>query len=180
MDAPEREPRSDRVRLDPGATGRWHVLHTRSRQEKALCEVLGRASISCYLPLVRHVRYYGHRRRVVEAPLFPGYVFLRGERDDAFFAVSTKRAAAIVDVPDQIELEHDLTQIRMALAGGLVGQAFAYLREGRRVRVARGPFAGLEGIVDERIGEDRIVLIVRALGRATSLEIDASLLEVLD
>lgn len=182
MDAPQLVARQ--CPAAPGVSARrsrgWHVLHTRSRQEKALAEVLGTAGIGHYLPLVRSVRYYGHRRRVVEAPLFPGYVFLEGEREDAYFAVSTRRVASIIDVPDQAELERDLAQIQRALQGGLVGEAFSYLREGRPVRVARGPFAGLEGVVDARLGDDRIVLGVRALGQATSLEIDASLLEALD
>lgn len=168
--------------VSPTAGRRWRLLHTRSRQEKALAEVLNNAGIGHYLPLVRLVRYYGHRRRVVEAPLFPGYVFVNGEREEAFFAVSTRRVASIIEVSDQEELERDLSQIRRALRGEdeTVVEAFSYLREGRPVRVARGPFAGLEGVVDEQLGEDRIVLAVRALGQATSLEIDASLLEALD
>lgn len=182
MDAPQLVARQRPVA--PGALARrgrrWHVLHTRSRQEKALAEVLSNAGIGHYLPLVRNVRYYGHRRRVVEAPLFPGYVFLEGQREEAYFAVSTRRVASIIEVPDQAALDRDLSQIRLALEGGMVAEAFSYLREGRPVRVARGPFAGLEGVVDERLGQDRIVLGVRALGQATSLEIDASLLEAID
>lgn len=171
-------PRATARQLSAHCPRRWHVLHTRSRQEKALAEVLAGAGIGHYLPLVRNVRYYGHRRRIVEAPLFPGYVFVEGEREEAYFAVSTRRVASIIDVSDQAALARDLAQIRTALEGGTVSEAFSYLREGRPVRVARGPFAGLEGVVDEQLG-DRIILAVRVLGQATSLEIDASLLELI-
>ncbi len=182
MEAPQltRRPRPAAPSVSARGGRRWHVLHTRSRQEKALAEVLSTAGIPHYLPLVRSVRFYGHRRRVTESPLFPGYVFLNGEEEETWFAIGTRRVACVIDVPDQGELERDLANVRLALGGGRVGEAFAYLREGRPVRVVRGPFAGLEGVVDERLGDDRIVLGVRALGQATSLEIDASLLEPLD
>src|SRR6185436_18934629 len=90
---------------------RWHVVHTKSRQEKALAEFLAGRAVEHFLPLVRTVRYYGRRKFTVALPLFPGYLFMRGTREDWFLAERTDRVARIIPVADQSGLEADLTQV---------------------------------------------------------------------
>src|ERR1041384_3658280 len=97
---------------------RWHVIHTRSRQEKAVAEVLLASGGTPYLPLHRRGVYYGPPKRVVEAPLFPCYLFLWGLPDHAYAAVSTKRVAQILPVTDQHTLTDELAQVRRALDAG--------------------------------------------------------------
>jgi len=46
--------------------------------------------------------------------------------------------------------------------------------------VLAGPFQGIEGVIDDTIRQDRLILKVHAIGRALGLEIDASLLEPVD
>lgn len=158
----------------------WRVLHTRPRQEKAVRDVLGAAGIRHFLPTIREMKVYGHRKRIVERPLFPSYVFLQGAREEAWFAVGTKRVAQVIEAPDQERLAHELEQIRRALLGRAVLDPYPFLKVGKRVRVCAGPFKGVEGVVDVRSRQDRLILKVDALGRAVGLEIDAGLLEPVD
>lgn len=73
------------------SAGQWYVLHTKSRQEKALAQTLEASGVAYFLPLVTRTRFYGRRKATVVMPLFPSYVFLRGELEDAYFADRTKR-----------------------------------------------------------------------------------------
>ncbi len=160
---------------------RWHVLHTKSRQEKAVAAALNAAGFSTYLPLLAHVRFYGHRKRRVELPLFSSYVFLSGPREATHLAIATGRVANVIPVADQNRFEHEVRQIRKALDGGAQLHPYSFLTRGRRVRVTAGPFRDIEGLIEEEPGcADRLVLQVQALGRATSLEIDISLLQPVD
>ena len=159
--AAETSPRAGQWRFDPAdweipsprhghppESPRWHVVQTRSRQEKALVEVLHAAGVECFLPLIRKVRHYGHRRRVVEAPLFPSYVFLWGPIEATYQAISTRRAVGAVRVPDQLRLDRELQQIRMAIDGNAELDPYPFLEHGRAVRVTGGPFRGIEGVVE--------------------------------
>jgi transcription termination/antitermination protein NusG len=157
--------------------GDWHVLHTKSRQEKILCEDLAALSIPHYLPLVRSVRYYGKRKAVVEEPLFPGYVFLRGTLDQAYLADRTRRVAHIIKVSDQQQIEWELRNLSLALTNTAALSAYPFLKEGVRVEVRSGPFRGLQGVIDGRSKNNRLILQVNTLGRGVSLEIDGALLE---
>lgn len=153
------------------------LAHTKPRQEKSLGESLENAGIACFVPLIRQVRFYAHRKRVSDLPLFPSYVFVFASADERITVLGTKRIAKLIPVADQPKFEHELAQIDLAIAGGAPLDPYPYLEVGRRVVVTRGPFMGLEGLVDTRRSWDRLILNVSLLGRATSLEIDASVLE---
>lgn len=168
------------VEAPPAPVARWSVLHTRPRQEKALARMLHAANIEHELPLARHVTFHGHRRRVVDTPLFPSYLFMRGPAEATWFARASRRVANVIPIDDQARFLHELTQIRLALESGADLLADDYLAVGRRVRVRSGPFRDIEGLIETRSRSGRLVLQVEALGRATSLEIDTSLLEPVD
>lgn len=161
--------------LEPEA--RWFVLHTKSRQEKALSSSLASMGVSHYLPLVRRICFYGPRKVRVDVPLFPSYVFLWGTLDNAYMADRTKRIAGVVRVVDQEKLEWELKNIRLALEKRAPLLPCAYLTEGMRVEVRGGPFRGLQGLVKRRGRPDRLVLQVDAFGGGAYLEIDADLLD---
>lgn len=163
-----------------GGVGSWFVLHTKSRQEKALAQDLERMKIACYLPLVTKARFHGRRQVMVSEALFPSYIFLRGTRDEAFSADRTKRVANIIEVPNQERMDWELRNLWVALGCGATLDPYPFLRLGRRVVVRSGPFQGLQGFVEERLTWNRLILAVEMLGQAVSLEIDGSLLDPVD
>jgi transcriptional antiterminator RfaH len=158
----------------------WFALHTLPRQEKALAQALEGRGIEHYLPLRSETRTYAHRRRVSMIPLFSSYVFLRGTRESTFAAVSTKRVARVLDIPDQPSFLREIEQIRLALAGGATLDPYPHLVLGRKARVRSGPLQGVEGILQARPKDCRLILQVQALGQAVAVEIDAHLLEPTD
>ena len=159
------------------ARGVWFVLHTRSRQEKALADELAARRVEHFLPLVKRPRFYGSRKVVVEEPLFPGYVFLFGEKEQAYLADRTKRVANIIPVTDQRRLEWELKNIRLALEHDAPLDPYPHLTKGVRVEVRSGPFQGLQGVIEDKGKDSRLILQVDVLGRAVSLEIHGALLE---
>lgn len=157
--------------------GRWMVLHTKSRQEKVVAQQLEARGVHHFLPLVDRVRLIRGRKSVARVPLFPGYVFLQGHRDDGFAAIASKRVCRVIDVRNQERFEHELDQVARALDYGAPLDLYPFAVEGRRCRVIRGPFHGLEGIVIERKRTARLVLQVDILGQGAALEVDADFLE---
>ena len=157
--------------------GKWHVLHTKSRQEKVVAADLAAMGIPFYLPLVRQVRYYGRRKTRVSMPLFPGYVFLRGTLEQVYAADRTKRIANIIPVNAQDQLDWELRNLHLALSKDAELIPFPFLSKGVRVEVRSGPFRGLQGVIEGRAADNRLILQVDMLGRAVSLEIDGALLD---
>lgn len=166
--------------FDPGnAHLEWRVLHTRSRQEKALAEDLDRLGIPGYLPLIHRTRLYGKRKTRVQLPLFPGYVFVRATLDQVYAADRTKRVAGIISVANQAQLNDELHSIHKALINGMHVDPYPLLKEGVWVEIRSGPLRGMRGRVESRDKMDRLILQIEMLGRAVSMEVDASLLELI-
>lgn len=158
---------------------KWHVLQTKSRQEKALSETLQSMKIKHFLPIVQVQRIHGGRKAKVELPLFPGYLFLHGTVDEAYVADRTKRVAKVIPVFDQIRLGEELRSLELAInAGNEASQfdPFPYLKSGIRVEVVSGPLRGVRGVIEDRRKRDRLILQVDVLGQATSVEVDSALL----
>lgn len=160
--------------------GDWFVLRTRARQEKILANDLAARSIPAFLPLINSVRYYGGRKARVELPLFPGYVFLRGSRDDAYAADRTRRIAQIITVSNQERLDMELRSLAIAIQSQAPLDPYPYLKKGVWVEVRSGPFRGIQGLIEDRSKANLLILQVEMLGRAVSLELDGSLLDVID
>lgn len=159
------------------ASGKWFVLHTKSRQEKALAEDLTRAKVGHFLPVGVFARRYGNRKAKVELPLFSGYLFLRGTVEDTYLANRTKRVARIIEVKDQSKLEWELNNLHLALQHKVPIDPFPYLAKGMRVEVRTGPLRGLQGFIEDRLSIDRLILKIDMLGQAISLEVSGAQLD---
>ena len=169
-----------RSELPDGAFGNWYVLHTKARQEKVLSSALVAMGVGCFLPLIKQIRYYGQHKVSVETPLFPSYVFMRGQKDDVYRADRTKRVAKIIPVNDQTRIDWELRNVFLAISQDVQFDPFPYLTRGTRVEVRSGPLRGLQGMVEDRAKMDRLILQVDMLGRAVSLEVDGALLDRID
>jgi transcription antitermination factor NusG len=78
-----------------------------------------------------------------------------------------------------VQLNWELKNLSLALANQVALDPYQMLRAGVRVEVRAGPLRGLQGVVESRTRMDRLVLQVQMLGRAVSLEVEASLLDVI-
>lgn len=156
--------------------GQWYVLRTKSRQEKALAEVLAARGMRFFLPLQRVVRYHGRRKAEAYLPLFSCYLFIHGEVEAAYFAEQSGRVAQILPVADQLALDRDLGNLRTALDLGASLTPYPWIGPGVLVEVRSGPFRGVCGRVSGVNRHDRLILLIDAIGGAAELEIDQSLL----
>ena len=183
-DVPVEELSAAPARRGQGAPScQWWVAHTKARFEKAFAFDLIARRVPYFLPMIERVRVSGGRKRRAMMPLFGGYVFFCGTRDDRYEALATDRLCQVIEVADQSRLARELSALSKALAGAARLDPYPFAAVGRRCRVTAGPFQGLEGVVVHRdvgAGGARLVLEVGILGQGASMEIDADLLEPAD
>lgn len=156
----------------------WWAVYTLARREKELMRQLRRQSIGFYSPVYEQVyRSPAGRLRTSYLPLFPSYVFVRGDEMDRYHTVSTGCVSRCIEVPDPTVLVDDLRRIRDLLASGLDITAESQLIPGQRVRVKNGPLAGQIGTVHQRRGQMRLLVTVNFLQQGASAEIEGFDLE---
>jgi len=155
--------------------GSWYAVQTRSKHEKKVAAELMEKSINAYLPLLAQIHRWSDRRKLVETPLFPGYLFVRAQLEPQIH-VSILRVWGVVGfvgaqrqaipIPDsEIESIQTLLRRKVSLS------PYPFLKVGQRVRVRGGALDGLEGILAINDGK-RLVVSVSAIHRSLSIGIE--------
>lgn len=157
----------------------WYALYTNGRHEKKVVELLSNRKVNCYLPLYRSVRRWQDRRKEVDLPLFPGYVFVR---------IALRSRLQVLTVPGVVQIvtfngkpapvaDSEIDGLRQGLSCSTSIEPHPYLKIGKRVRVRSGPFAGMHGILVRRKHKYRLVLSIDLIMRSLSVEIDEAEVE---
>ena len=159
----------------------WYAIYTQTSRERMARDQIRQLDIEAFLPSYTRLSRWGVRGDVVkvEAPLFPGYMFARFDAASDLGVV--KRAGGVSQVigpgsrPLRVGDEIVETLRRATQNSSLVSPVpYVPFREGERVTVARGPFAGLSGVVDRRTkSRTRIVVSIEILQRACAVEVAA-------
>jgi transcription antitermination factor NusG len=167
----------ERAEHDRYVAPQWYACHTRARHEKRVDEQLARGGIETYLPLLTHERQWSDRRKLVELPLFPGYVFGRFALSDLHRVLTVPGVATVIrhnGLPSPIS-ERELANVRRFVAAlaetGQLPLPRAFER-GQAVRVMRGPFKDVEGVVVERRGRRRVLVGLKTIGQGMEIDID--------
>jgi hypothetical protein len=159
---------------------RWWVVHTKPRTEKCLARWLRLNRIPYYLPL--YARRFYHRTKLVTSylPLFPSYVFLRGDSDARLAVFRTGYAVQTINPLDQVQLQNDLQRVRIMLDSGVSVTPEERIQPGQWVEIRSGPLKGLQGKV-VRVGPNlRFLVEIDFLRRGASCEVDGWQLRVID
>src|SRR5262245_42372817 len=159
----------------------WHVLYTRHQHEKAVEQMLRSKGFHTFLPLYQTVHRWKDRSKVLSLPLFPCYVFLSGGLERRLDIMTTPGVHALVSTAGEpaIVPSAEIEGIRRVIESGTQVEPHPFLKCGERVRVKRGPLAGIQGILVRKRSLYRLVLSVEMLGSAAAVEVDAFLVEPL-
>jgi len=158
----------------------WVAVWTRSRHEKFVRDQLLGKEVEVFLPLMEVPSQRKDRRKSVELPVFPGYLFAHIELTDGYEVKTTRGVVQILGslpgvytaVPDE-----QIAYIRTMVESQLPIDPHPYLRVGNVVRVKKGPLKGIEGILIEKRNHWRIVVSVDLLGKSIAAEVSADEIE---
>jgi transcriptional antiterminator RfaH len=122
----------------------WYVAATKPREEDRAVRHLTEQGFGTFLPRIR--RTVRHARRCVprSAPLFPGYVFIRGETATRWRSVNgtTGILHLITHGPKPAVVEAGFVEaLQGAADGDGIVNLHASLRVGDRVEFSSGPMA---------------------------------------
>ena len=158
---------------------RWFALTAKHQHEPTVARLLGGKGIEVFHPTYATVRQWKDRKKTLQLPLFPGYVFFAGGLDRRVEILSTPGVFSIVSFGDSVaEIGgEEIEGIRRAVQGRMPIQPHLFLAEGDRVRVTRGALTGVHGILLRHKDAYRLVLSIELLGRSAAVEIDAEMVE---
>jgi transcription antitermination factor NusG len=160
---------------DPGADNqRWFALQVRTRWESSTAVLLSGKGYQTLLPIYQTKKRWNGKLRQISAPLFPGYVFCQFDALNRLPILVTPGVMAVVGrgrVPFPVN-DSEIAAIQTIVSSGFHAEPWPYLEVGQRIRIESDSLNGLEGILVNFKGNNRIVVSVSLLRRSVALEID--------
>jgi len=155
----------------------WYAVHVRSNQEQTTATFLEDRGVAHFLPTYSALSKRRDRRVVLTRPLFKGYLFVQLD-------IESPQRVQVLRAPGTVRIV-EFGGVAAAVPGEiissleiLVGQGqddvrpHPLVREGQRVSVLDGPFAGARGkIVSTGGRKPKLVVEVEFLGRAVAVPI---------
>jgi len=153
----------------------WYAVMSRSRHERMVAATLTSMGVRTLLPLVSEVHRWSDRRKVVDMPLFPGYVFVQIPHSREA-QVEVLRTAGVVrfvgnqngavPIPDK-----EIDDVRAVLSHKANCSPFPFLQIGQRVRIVGGSLDGVEGILLRRDSERKLVISIQLIQRSLAISV---------
>ena len=158
----------------------WHVLHVLANHEKRVAQHLSVRSLEHYLPLYTERSKWTDRSVILDRPLFAGYVFVRFSPHAKLSVVSTPGVIRLLgDYECDTVNAEEIDRIRNGLASGCLLRPHRNVSLGAPVRVRRGAFQGVEGIVTEFRHQCSVIIALFAVNQCFSLEVELGDIDVL-
>jgi transcription antitermination factor NusG len=160
---------------DSGADNiRWFALQVRTRWESSTAVLLSGKGYQTLLPTYETKKRGRGRVKQMSAPLFPGYVFCQFDALKRLPVLVTPGVISVVRrgrVPLPVN-DSEIAAIQTIVTSGYQAEPWPYLEVGQRIRIENESLNGLEGILINFKGNNRIVVSVSLLRRSVALEID--------
>jgi transcriptional antiterminator NusG len=160
--------------ISPGLP--WFVVHTRCHHEARVAKHLAKRSFTVVFPKLRKWSRRKDRRKIIEVPLFPGYLFVQTEPIPRCFAdiLDTPGLARILgngNGPEEVA-QSEMQSLLILLSSDRILEPHPYFKEGDQVIVVSGPLKGAIGHVQaSKPDRQKLVISVELLGRSVAVHL---------
>jgi transcription termination/antitermination protein NusG len=161
------------IELDEGSS--WYAVYTCARHEKRVKQQLDLRQIRCALPLYRAVHRWKDRRKELDLPLFPSYIFVN---------LALTNRVRVLEIPGVVSFvcsqgkpvvlpRHEVGPFLADHGAGRGIEPHPFVQVGRQVPLRNGPLAGLEGTLLRWKEGLRLVVSIDMLMRSVAVEVSA-------
>jgi transcription termination/antitermination protein NusG len=158
----------------------WYALWTASHCERLVLDQLVAKGFELFLPALDVWSRRRGTRRLINSPMFPGYLFLRHAMDKGAY-VEIRKTRGLVRILGErwdrlaVVADGEIDAIQRLMGLDLRLFPHPYLREGQRVRITDGPLTGVQGLL-VRANPDKglLVLSITLLQRSVAVSVDCT------
>ena len=154
---------------------KWFVIHTKPRNERKVLEQVVGKEIEAYLPMIETIRFWSDRRKKVQVPLFPGYVFVHGNETERINAISNTYGAikyVMFQKRHAVIKDEEISNIMISLkAPDRVRIEDTHIMVGDLVEITYGLFKGLKGFITQIRGNYKLTVNIVELNTTFSVHL---------
>lgn len=159
----------------------WHALYVNSRSEKRIGESLIARSIEAYVPVVKTMRQWSDRKKLIELPLLNGYIFVNISPKENDTVLQTKGVVKFVRSEGKIATirEIEINRLKQLVELGYQLEANAIdkkYKAGDKIKISSGALKGIEGYVVESRENRQIEVLLESIGQCIRVKLPKELL----
>ena len=161
------------------AESRWFAIYTRFRSEKEVARLLKQKGIEVYVPVVRVIRQYTRKRKVLDIPLINCYAFVKIKKKEYVSVLETnhvikfiKFSANLISIPDR---EISLLK-RICQENPEVQVESLSFSAGQKVEIIGGSLTGIRGKLIRQNGKNFLVELDH-IGFGLQMEVEPAFLQ---
>lgn len=160
---------------------KWHAVYVSSRAEKKVMENLAGKGIEAYVPLVKTLRQWSDRKKMVELPLLNGYVFVRIAAPESDEVLQTKGVVSYVRSEGKKAEVREVEIDRLKQLAELGYQVEVYgmksdLKAGDKIKITSGVLRNLEGYIHEKKEGRFIEVVLESIGQIIRVKLPEEIL----
>lgn len=162
---------------------RWFALYVQPRKEKVVEQELLKRGYEIYLPIKQELRQWKDRKRIIEVPLIPSYIFMNIEEREVWDIVRINGCVKFIwfngkpcPIPD-----NQIDSIKLLLEKKVeIKQTSINPSSGDLVRIIEGDFTGLVGVFLHKKEKNNFAVRISSLGIDLTITIDESKFELVE
>lgn len=152
----------------------WYVCYTRPRHEKKVAAKFAEWAIQYFLPTIKTIHTWHDRKKYVDAPLFPSYIFVYlRDKPEYYNSLEVEGVLHYIKWGKTIARinESVIADIRIAIASDKdIYVSQENFQPGRRLVISQGPLTGLSCEIIEFKGKQKFLVRVNLLQRNLLVE----------
>lgn len=153
----------------------WFVIYTRPRHEKKIVKQLEHIGVSHFLPVVKTLRTWSDRRKYIDSPLFPSYVFVQlADAQSYFRTLEIDGVLYYVRSGRQIAgVSEDIIRNLQLIASNFfdsIEVSAERIQPGSHLLIKDGPFTGFCCEVIQHKGRQKLLVRIELLQRSVLID----------
>ncbi len=155
----------NRIEITKQENACWGYAYVRPRAEKKIAERLQGDGILCYVPTVPHAYMMHYTKVITHIPMFPCYLFLCMNREDATSLRYAEKQIRKIDLQfDELKEDLLIRELQALQQCEIYAQSQPVyvnpgIREGDKVLIKDGPLKGLITDVIRRNDEENMIIV---------------------
>lgn len=144
----------------------WYALYTKARAEKMVLGRLVGEGYEAYLPIMRTLRVWSDRKKMVEVPLINSYIFVRTSGDQLYNIIKIDGVTRYISFEGKPAVipDYQIDNLRLIVnSDAKVDITGERISPGDPVEVTHGTLAGLKGELIKRESGNRVVVRIDRL-----------------
>lgn len=162
---------------------RWYLLYCKRGEQARAKMHLENQGLECYYPEVEIEKILRGKRQKVKEPLFPSYVFVHFDYEQGPSFTTVRSTRGVVDFirfgahPQEVDSAL-IDELEKLATHPEEPETDALPKQGEKIRVTGGQFAGIDAIFQEADGEARSIMLVKMINRPVQVSIDNKDLDI--